>query len=188
MKTHLQKSKLLLTTLLAIISISSCNIEDVNPDTRENLSFDDLSLRKSHGKVIHSVTLGGADVCEFFGKPKGCNRNLSLIANMYEDGTVKGQWHDNFATKGEAIHVEIDCAEFGTVGDFKWAKVGGVITKGIFNEEDVTGRYAVMLLVDNYQGEDQISLFTNPSSVDCSVFPFPLYRWYPVDAGQVRIR
>ena len=174
--------------MLTILSINACNIEEESQNHLASLTFDDLAFRQSHGKVIHSVSLGGADVCEVFGKPKGCNRNLSLIANMYEDGTVKGQWQDNFATKGESIHVEIDCAQFGTIGDFKWAKVGGVITNGVFNEEDITGRYAVMLLVDNFQGNDQISLFTNPSSVDCTVLPFPLYRWYPVDAGQVKIR
>ena len=188
MKPFFKKSKSVVVVFFAIVSINSCNIEEVGLDGGENLYFNDLTFRQSHGKVIHSVTLGGADVCEVFGKPKGCNRNLSLIANMYEDGTVKGQWQDNFATKGEGIHVEIDCAEFGSVNDFKWAKVGGVITKGTFNEEDITGKYAVMLLVDNYKGNDHISLFTNPSSVDCSVVPFPLYRWYPVDTGQVRIR
>jgi hypothetical protein len=76
------------------------------------------------GGVIHSVHVGGPDICGFFGLGPGCDANFSIQANMFADGSVKGQYVDRFAT-GNGFHADIDCLY--VEGNIAW--VSGVLTQ-----------------------------------------------------------
>lgn len=161
---------LVLATGLFILFSSCSNDELISED--EGLSADfsiESSLNKeSHGKVVHHASLGGNDACESFGLSPGCDKSFSFVANMYEDGTVKGQWQDGFGDDLGGVHINIDCM---TVEDNK-AQVGGYITKGTDAEgNDLAGLYAVTLVVDNGTSSndpaDQMS-FTYQGGLDAA--------------------
>ena len=109
------------------------------------------------GRIVHHVSVGGADLCEALDLPTGCDANFSLVAQEHADGTVTGQWQDTLAGGGEHIHVLVDCL----VVDGFTAYVGGVITIGTSGGVDVRGLRAVMAAVDNGTSQkdpaDQIS-------------------------------
>ena len=42
-----------------------------------------LGTGVADAQVIHHASLGGADVCEAFGLPPGCDANFSLAANLH---------------------------------------------------------------------------------------------------------
>ena len=132
--------------------LGSCDDDVLSNDegVSADRSTEQIMNKESHGKIIHHASLGSNDACEsLFGLPPGCDKSFSFVANMYEDGTVKGQWQDGFgeaAGSGSGIHVEIDCM---TVNGNS-AQVGGFITKGTDAEgNDLTGLYAITKVVDN---------------------------------------
>jgi hypothetical protein len=74
--------------------------------------------------AVHSVHVGGPDICGFFGLGPGCNANFSIQAKEFADGSVKGIYTDRFAT-GLGFHADIDCL----VVEDNIAWVSGIITK-----------------------------------------------------------
>ena len=79
------------------------------------------------GGVVHRVSMGGNDICVGLGLPPGCDANNSLIALEKADGTIRGQWHDQFAG-GVGIHVPVTCLSVS--GNDAW--IGGVISNQPF--------------------------------------------------------
>lgn len=136
-------------------------------------------LTGATGPVVNHVSLGGADICEAIGQPTGCDANFSLVANLFADGSVSGQWQDTFRTgPGEGIHVAVDCLH--VVGN--GAVIGGVITHGILNGVDVSGQRALTAVVDNGTSAndppDQHSFSFFPFGADCTQMvpgDFPLF-------------
>jgi hypothetical protein len=147
------------------------------------------AFAKGGGGVVHHVSLGSNDACEAFGLEPGCDANFSLTANMYADGSVKGQWNDTFAGGGEGIHVSIDC--LNVVGN--GAVIGGVITNGQAGGVDVSGQRALTAVVDNGTSSndpaDQISFsffpFPNMSCTQLVPGNFPLFN---LTKGQVKVK
>ena len=90
----------------------------------------------------HSVHVGGPDVCAAFGLPPGCDANHSLVAIEHADGSVTGQWTDQFGFGNGGFHAVIDCLEVD--GSEAW--VSGWITHetisgdGSLVGEPVSGR------------------------------------------------
>jgi hypothetical protein len=127
-----------------------CSNTPVEP-TQESAAMDagDLPASALFGskKVIHFVSVGGADLCEATGRPTGCDANFSLVAQQRADGSVKGQWQDTFDGGRLGIHVAIDCLK--VVGN--GAVISGVITHGVSEETggDVSGQQALTAVVDN---------------------------------------
>jgi len=152
---------------LLVIFATGCN-EDAAPTDSINKNQSGVL---SKGPVIHHVSLGGADACEAFGLPPGCDGNFSLVANMKADGSVTGQWQDTFAGGGEGIHVAIDCMNINV--DENWAIVGGIITHGTSGGEDVSGWYAITAVKDNGTSSndtpDQISFSFFDPGFDCQL-------------------
>ena len=113
------------------------------------------------GPVIHHVSAGGPDACEALGFPHpGCNGNFSLVANMYADGSVSGQYTDQFGHGDGGFHAEIDCLSI--LGNTAW--VSGVIKEGFYLPfgGDLAGRPVVTRVRDNGKNRnndppDQIS-------------------------------
>ncbi|MCH8034409.1 MAG: hypothetical protein IH950_11740 [Bacteroidetes bacterium] len=171
--------------LLLVMSVTGCNDEAA---PTENSSTATLF------KVIHHVSLGGADACEAFGLPPGCDGNFSLVANMKANGNITGQWQDTFAGGGEGIHVAIDCMKIIGNG----AIVGGVITHGTAGGVDVSGQYAITAVVDNGTSSndppDQISFsFIDPANSilgtdDCNELTLDAFPLLDLTTGQVKVR
>ena len=57
--------------------------------------------------VVHKVSAGGADV-DF---SDHTDANFSLTAIQYGDGSVKGEWSDQFGQSDGGIHVAVDCLD-----------------------------------------------------------------------------
>jgi hypothetical protein len=169
--------------LLLVISVTGCN-EEAAPT--ENSFIENPNGVLSKGRVIHHVSLGGADICEALGLPTGCDANFSLVANMKADGSVSGQWQDTFAGGGEGIHVAIDCINI--IGNA--AIVGGVITHGTSGGVDVSGQYAVTVVVDNGTSAndppDQLSFSFFPAN-DCNTYTLTDFSLIELTHGQVKV-
>jgi len=171
--------------LLLVMSVAGCN-EEAAPTEDSSTG----SLLKG---VIHHVSVGGADACEAFGLPPGCDGNFSLVANMKANGNVRGQWQDTFAGGGEGIHVAIDCMKIIGNG----AIVGGVITHGTSGGVDVSGQYAITAVVDNGTSandpDDQISFSYFPAidvfgTEDCSELTLNDFALLNLTTGQVKVK
>jgi len=134
--------------------------------------------------VVHSVHVGGPDLCEALNLPLGCDMNFSLTANEFSDGSVNGRWTDIInngpGTTPLNIIVAVDCLH--VVGNAAW--VAGEIVGPDLAELRV-GTRVVDIGVSANDMPDGIS-FTNVFSGDCHDAPsFPLFRYFQ---GQVTIR
>lgn len=138
--------KLTFLFTLSLLLIYGCS-KDAQPNDVVDLNFSQENTRGPGGGngIIHHASLGGNDACEAFGLPPGCDKNFSLVANEHADGSVSGQWVDEFGGDVGGIHVSIDCLT--VVGNY--AIVSGFITRGSINGNDLTGEYAVTAIWDN---------------------------------------
>jgi len=131
--------------------------------------------------VIHHVSVGGPDT-------DGANHtdaNFSLHANQYADGSVKGEWTDQFGQGDGGIHVQINCLL--VQGNEAW--VSGTITSGTVAGVDVTGLPVVTRVQDNGKSAndppDQISFSFVGNATPCTAAPnLPLN---PMTHGQVTV-
>ena len=57
---------------------------------------------------LHRVSFGGPDACEGFGLQPGCDANLSLVAIEQADGSVIGQYSDQFGDGNGGFHAAED--------------------------------------------------------------------------------
>jgi hypothetical protein len=128
------------------------------------------------GGVVHRVSVGSHDVV-----PPGTDANFSLIALEKSDGTVTGEWSDEFGHANGGIHVAVDCVR--VVGNEAW--VSGVITNQQF-----AGLFALTRVQDNGTSAndppDQISFtFVLANPVSCQTTPqLPLF---PLTGGEVKV-
>jgi hypothetical protein len=141
-------------------------------------------------QVAHRVSAGGPDVCSGIGLKPGCDANFSLHATQRNDGSVSGQWQDEFARfpgfGGIGLHIAVNCLL--VIGNQAW--VSGVVTASRIPGD--IGRDAVTSVVDNGRSAndpaDQLSFSFVGTGVDCNAAPafnLPL-----VDApqGQVTVQ
>ncbi len=133
-------------------------------------------------RVEHRVTVGGPDLCEDLGLKPGCDANFSLVALLMADGSVKGQYHDQFShlafpgLGGSGFHAAIDC--LNVIGSQAW--VSGVITQSRI--PGLVGSDVVTTVVDNGRSAndpaDQISFsfisFFLGDLPDCNDAPIDL--------------
>jgi len=134
------------------------------------------------GGVIHQVSVGGHD----FSDP-GADANFSLVAIEHSDGSVSGQWTDQFGQGDGGLHIVIDCLR--VVGNQAW--VSGTVTSGTFGGTDFTGRPAITRIADNGTSAndppDQIGFTSLPNNpISCQTAP-PL-QLFPMPDGQVKVR
>ena len=144
--------------------------------------------------VILSVHVGGPDTC---GNNPGCDKNFSLSAIQFADGSVKGQFTDRLGRGGrEGFHATLDClvvidSPFPFEGG-KMAWVSGTITKGIFQEQDLAGLPVWAAAIDwGTSANDVPDLITISFIGDpapCYTFPNPAGNGGFLDRGQVTIK
>ena len=133
-----------------------------------------------HGNdVIHRVSVGSHD----FSAP-GDNANFSLIAIQHLDGTVSGEFTDQYGHGDGGLHVGVDCLT--VQGNRAW--VGGVVTQDTATTH--IGTRAITEVEDNGTSSnsppDRISFSFDGLStfVQCQEFQLPLF---PLAGGQVKI-
>lgn len=119
--------------------------------------------------IVHRVSVGGPDACVAFGSDHpGCNANFSLVAIKYADGSVKGQYTDQFGHGNGGFHATVDC--LSVVGNNAW--IGGVIKSGTYpGVPNAVGRRVVTRVQDNGNSAkdppDKIS-YSFLSNVSCT--------------------
>jgi hypothetical protein len=91
--------------------------------------------------VVHQVSAGGHDL-DFIGNT---DANFSLVAIEYGDGSVSGQWTDQFGQQEGGFHAAINC--LSVVGNTAW--VSGVVTSGSTGGFDLTGLPVITRVRDN---------------------------------------
>ena len=166
--------------ILALAFVLGCS-ESANLPLAQS---DFPTLQASVGsQVVHRVSVGGPDA---FGP--GTDANFSLAALERADGSVTGEWHDQFAQVpgfgGLGIHVAVNCLLI--IGNQAW--VGGVITQSRFSP--IVGLDAVTRVVDNGRSQndppDQISFSVIGLGTSCLAAPgYPLF---PVSQGQAVVQ
>ena len=160
--------------ILATVVAFGCSESAIAPSARS----DGPALRASVGSpVVHRATVGGPDACVGIGLKPGCDANFSLNALQRADGSVTGQWEDQFAGSAEfgggfGIHVAVNC--LNVIGNQAW--VSGVVTQsrlGFF-----VGLDAVTTVVDNGRSAndpaDEISFSVVGFGIDCNAAPVEL--------------
>lgn len=118
-------------------------------------------------RIVHQVKVGGPDNFNWWCHPEnknphpGCDGNFSLVATEWSDGTVTGQYIDQFAQGDGGIHAVLDCLV--VEGNTAWVS-GHVVSGGVPSwpgGEDWTGWQIATVVRDNtvfaHQPPDQIS-------------------------------
>lgn len=131
--------------------------------------------------VVHQVSVGGSDIL-----PPGEDANFSLVAIEHGDGSVSGQWSDQFGNPEGGIHVDVDCVN--VIGNQAW--ISGVVTSGTYLGSDVTGSPVITQVADNGTNAndppDEISYSFIGDATSCLAAPsLPLF---PITNGQVKVR
>jgi hypothetical protein len=168
--------------LLLLISVTGCNEEAAPTTALVDSSIENPTGVLSKGRVIHRVSVGGADICEAFGAHTGCDANFSLVAIEKADGSVSGQWQDSFGHGNGGFHATITCLSVN--GKEAW--VSGVITSGNAGDTDLTGLPVITRVKDNGKSGDQISFSFIGDLTSCFEEPdLPLNN---LTHGQVKVR
>ena len=152
--------------ILVVVFFAGCSGEQTVVELladSEGVAPDPKRAPAGRIRVVHRASIGGADICEAVGLPTGCDANFSLVAIEHADGSVSGQYHDQFAG-GIGFHAAINC--LNVVGNKAW--VSGVITSGFSSGSDVNA-----LVVDNGTSQndpaDQLSFsFIGNLGFDCN--------------------
>ena len=132
--------------------------------------------------VVHFASVGGHDQ-----DPAGhTDANFSLVAVMHGDGSVTGEWTDQFGQGQGGIHVQINC--LFVQGNEAW--VSGTITSGNLSGADLSGLPAITRVRDNGKSAnappDQISFSFIANATPCTAAPnLPLFS---MTDGQVTVR
>ena len=134
--------------------------------------------------VVHSVHVGGPDICSAFGLRPGCDANFSMTANEFSDGTVNGIWIDVVGvTPGVdpiTLVLAIDCLHVN--GNEAWV-AGEVVGP------DFAGLRGGARVQDNGVSANDLPDLVSMTFVffgDCTDEPaFPLFLY---DQGQVTVR
>ena len=137
--------------------------------------------------IVHSVHVGGPDICESLGFPTGCDANNSGSAILRADGRVTGQFNDTFGGGGAGVHWTVDCLH--VVGNDAW--ISGVIKHGATPRGfDLTGFPIIVRVRDNgvsaNDPNDAISFAQIGNPASC--YTEPNLFLFEYEHGQVQVR
>ena len=109
---------------VSLLLVAACADQPVSPIVQANAP----SAQIGQSPIVHRVSVGGPDQCA---KP-GCDGNFSLIAIEREDGSVTGQWTDQYGS-ADGLHAVVDCLKIQEIPEripvALEAWVGGVVTR-----------------------------------------------------------
>ena len=128
--------------------------------------------------VVHFASVGGPDQ----DATNHTDANFSLVAIQHGDGSVTGEWTDQFGQGQGGMHAQINC--LFVQGNNAW--VSGTITSGTFGGVDLAGLPVITRVQDNGKTGDLISFSFIGNPTLCTAAPnLPLQ---PQTAGQVIVR
>lgn len=152
---------------------------------------------QAQSPIVNFVHAGGSDIQDpdLPGSGPGFDKNYSLVALKFADGTASGKLIDRYAGGGGlGLKADIDCVH--VVGNIAW--LSGVITQGQYldadgNPVDISGYYVRTRVQDNGNNTDP----ANPDRVAFTQFrssaPFACANmfsstFWDMPGGQVTIR
>ncbi len=175
-----------ISIMLAAVALAALACQQAAPTapTANSVGTPLFASQANNGNgVLHKVSAGGADV-DFSAHT---DANFSLTAIEHGDGSVTGEWSDQFGQGDGGIHVAVDCLEVD--GNQAW--IGGEITHGTANGVDVTGERALTRVADIGTSANDppdlisFSVFPVPPQFTChGKFDLPLF---PMTDGQVTV-
>ena len=132
--------------------------------------------------VVHKVSVGGHDQ----DPTNHTDANFSLSAVEHGNGSVTGQWTDQFGQGQGGIHVQINC--LFVQGNEAW--VSGIISSGNVGGVDVSGLPVITRVQDNGKSAndppDAISFSFIGNAASCTTAPN--LALVPMTGGQVTVR
>jgi len=171
------------TSLMLLVALCAVSCDDslTQPNASDTQLVEAQFDAQAGNPVVHRLTVGGADAAAF--GPPGSDANFSLVALQRADGTVTGQWSDQYGNSA-GMHAKIDCLYVD--GNTAW--VSGPVTR--HTDPDLIGRTVNAMVRDGGDtDEDMISavfFFLPFTCVD--QFPFDQYEFFwPVNNGQVKL-
>ena len=170
----------------AVALAVACNEPNAPLDARTSRSsLGGISASSvSSNAVIHRVSVGGADV----DAAAHTDANFSLLAVQKADGSVQGEWSDQFGQGQGGIHVDVNCLV--VQGNQAW--ISGIVRQGSTGAGgvDLSGLPASTRISDNGRSAndtpDAISFsFLGGLAVPCAAQPnYPLFA---MTNGQVTV-
>ena len=150
----------------------------------------------AQSQIVNFVHAGGSDIEDprIPGTGPGFDKNYSLLAFKFADGTASGKLVDRYAGGRLGLKADIDCVH--VVGNMAW--VSGVITQGRTldadgNPVDITGYYVRTRVQDNGDNSDpanpdrvSFTQFRNTAPFVCSAMFMPTL--WDMPGGQVTVR
>lgn len=137
----------------------------------------------SSNAVVNRVSVGGSD----FDATLNTDANFSLIALELGDGTISGEWTDQFGQGQGGVQVDVNC--LSVAGNQAW--IGGIIRSGSTGAGgvDLSGLAALTRVADlgnsANDAPDAISFTFIGLAVQCTAQPnLPLF---PMTGGQVTV-
>ena len=150
----------------------------------------------AQSSIVNFVSVGGPDIADpdFPGSGPGFDKNFSLVAFKYEDGTAAGVLVDRWTGgPGLGLRAEIDCVH--VVGNTAW--VTGVVTQGNTldangNPVSLAGYYVRTRVQDNGDNTDPLNPDKIAFAITRASAPFVcsamLGGLFDMPAGQVIVR
>jgi hypothetical protein len=131
--------------------------------------------------VEHHVSVGGPDQ----DVSDHGDANFSLVAIQHGNGTVTGEWTDQFGQGQGGIHVRVDCVF--VQGNEAW--VSGIITSGTVAGQPAAFQPVVTRVRDNGKSAndppDEISASFIGDNTPCTFAPD--FALHPLTHGQVTV-
>ncbi len=166
--------------LPAVALVVACN----DPSSPASASAGSLLANAQAGNgVVNRVSVGGSD----FDALQNTDANFSLIALELGDGTISGEWTDQFGQGQGGVHVDVNCLR--VVGNQAW--IGGIIRSGSTGAGgvDLSGLPALTRVADLGKSAndppDAISFTFIGLAIQCTAQPnLPLF---PMTGGQVTV-
>jgi hypothetical protein len=139
------------------------------------------------GGPVHRVSVGVADFCDHTppappSQDPGCNANFSIEAQQLADGSVRGQYVDEFGHGNGGFHATVDC--LSVQGNKAW--ISGIVQSGTYNP----GGRIVTEVVDNGTSAndppDTIS-YSWPAALNFNCASHPNLVQVAVPKGQIKV-
>ena len=167
---------------LLALALACTDTNAPTPDSRLAAGGLSASVNSGNG-VVNRVSVGGNDQDATL----NTDANFSLTAIRYGDGSVGGEWSDQFGQAQGGVHVDVNCLV--VQGNQAW--IGGIIRSGSTGQGgvDLSGLTALTRVVDlgrsSNDAPDAISFTFIGLAVQCTAQPnLPLF---PMTGGQVTV-
>jgi hypothetical protein len=125
---------------LAVLALACSDSTSPNLSRSSSAAGGLLASSANGNGVVHRVSVGGSDQ----DATQNTDANFSLIALQKGDGSMSGEWTDQFGQGQGGVHVDVNCVF--VAGNQAW--VSGIIRSGNFQGADLSGLPAITRVAD----------------------------------------